>query len=115
MHAFLTLFTAILALLGRVTALPLLKRLVENEPWHLANLAIFTSTSDTKNSSISFDLVDNNARLQLETTCSRSILGSIKDPNAFYPCTNNTLAFRWDGRTLRVQRTYIDTRHDMVL
>lgn len=110
MHAPWTFLTTALALLTSVTALPHQKRLAENEPWHLTNLTVFTGSNGAKNSSIAFNLVDNNPGLQLNATCSRSVLGSIEDPNNFYPCSSEGLNFRWDGTTLRIQRFYTDER-----
>ncbi|KAG9659282.1 hypothetical protein KCU95_g11410, partial [Aureobasidium melanogenum] len=109
MHALLTLLTTAVALLTSVMALPYRKRLSESEPWHLTNIFIFTAANDSTNSSISFNLVDNNTGLQADTDCSRSVLGSVEDANKFYPCANNSFNFRWDGTTLRMQRFYTDT------
>lgn len=109
MHVFPSLLTTAVALLTSVMALPHQKRLAESEPWHLTNLSIFTATNGSTNSSISFDLLDNNIGLQADTTCSRSVLGSVEDPSSFYPCANNSFNFRWDGTTLRMQRFYTDT------
>jgi hypothetical protein len=90
-------------------ALPHQKRLAESEPWHLSGLSVFTDSDGSSNSSISFDLVDNNAGLQADTTCSRSVPGSVEDANNFYPCDNSSFNFRWDGTILRIQRFYTDT------
>jgi hypothetical protein len=110
MHAYLTLLTTAAALYTSVTALPHQKRLFENDPWHLSNISVFTSSDGTKNNSISFNLIDNNAGLQkANTDCSRSVLGSVEDADNFYPCANNNFNFRWDGTTLRIQRFYTDT------
>ncbi|TIA46326.1 hypothetical protein D6C79_05260 [Aureobasidium pullulans] len=105
----LALLAAAATLLTSVAALPHQKRLAESEPWHLSRLAVFTGFNGAKNSSIAFNLVDNNAGLQMNTTCSRSVLGSVEDPNNFFPCANRDLNFRWDGTTLRLQRYYKDT------
>ncbi|THX47586.1 hypothetical protein D6D06_09542 [Aureobasidium pullulans] len=105
----LALLAAAATLLTSVAALPHQKRLAESEPWHLSRLAVFTGFNGAKNSSIAFNLVDNNAGLQMNTTCSRSVLGSVEDSNNFYPCANRDLNFRWDGTTLRLQRYYKDT------
>lgn len=109
MHALPTLLTTALVLSTSVMALPHRKRLAESEPWHLTNLSIFTGTNGSTNSSISFNLLDNNSGLQAETTCSRSVLGSLEDASNFYPCANSSFNFRWDGTTLRMQRFYTDT------
>jgi hypothetical protein len=90
-------------------AFPRQKRLAENEPWHLSGLSVFTSSDGSGNSSISFDLIDNNAGLEANTSCSRSVLGSVEDAYNFYPCDNSNFNFRWDGTTLRMQRFYTDT------
>ncbi|KAH0042564.1 hypothetical protein KCU78_g743, partial [Aureobasidium melanogenum] len=89
-------------------ALPHQKRLAESEPWHLTNLSIFTSANDSTNSSMSFNLFDNNYGLQADTTCLRSVLGSVEDASTFYPCANESFNFRWDGTILRMQRFYTD-------
>jgi hypothetical protein len=112
MHARLTLLTTAAALYTSVTALPHQKRLSENESWHLSDISVFTSSDGTKNDSISFNLIDNNAGLQANTDCSRSVLGSIEDADNFYPCDNNSFNFRWDGTILRIQRFYTDTAWD---
>ncbi|KAG9857558.1 hypothetical protein KCU98_g936, partial [Aureobasidium melanogenum] len=109
MPALLPLLTTTIALLTSVVALPHQKRLAESEPWHLTNLSVFTAANDFTNSSISFNLLDNNTGLQAETTCSRSVLGSVEDANNFYPCADDSFNFRWDGTTLRMQRFYTDT------
>ncbi|KAH0363262.1 hypothetical protein KCU65_g7536, partial [Aureobasidium melanogenum] len=109
MHALLTLLTTLVTLLTDVKAVSHQKRLAESEPWHLTNLTVFTATDRSTNSSISFNLVDNNIGLQAETTCSRSVLGSVEDANNFYPCANSNFNFRWDGTVLRMQRFYTDT------
>ncbi|KAL2035799.1 hypothetical protein VTO58DRAFT_101717 [Aureobasidium pullulans] len=93
----LALLAAAATLLTSVAALPHQKRLAESEPWHLSRLAVFTGFNGAKNSSIAFNLVDNNAGLQMNTTCSRSVLGSVEDSNNFYPCANRDLNFRWDS------------------
>jgi hypothetical protein len=109
MHASLTLLTTVTTLCTSVMAFPHQKRLSENEPWHLSGLSIFTSSDNSGNSSISFDLVDNSPGLEANTSCSRSVLGSVEDANNFYPCDNSSFNFRWDGTTLRMQRFYTDT------
>ncbi|KAI4753532.1 hypothetical protein E4T52_14365 [Aureobasidium sp. EXF-3400] len=109
MHTSLTSLTTVAALCTSVMALPHQKRLAESEPWHLSGLSVFTNSDGSSNSSISFDLVDNNAGLQADTTCSRSVPGSVEDANNFYPCDNSSFNFRWDGTTLRIQRFYTDT------
>jgi hypothetical protein len=109
MHASLTLLTTVTALCTSAMALPHQKRLAESEPWHLSGLSVFTSSDNSQNNSISFDLVDNNTGLEANTSCSRSVLGSVEDANNFYPCDNSSLNFRWDGTTLRMQRFYTDT------
>jgi hypothetical protein len=109
MHAPLTLLTTVTALYTTAMALPHQKRLAENEPWHLSDLSVFTSYDGSGNSSISFNLIDNNAGLEANTTCSRSVLGSVEDADNFYPCDNSSFNFRRDGTTLRMQRFYTDT------
>ncbi|CAD0083768.1 unnamed protein product [Aureobasidium vineae] len=109
MYTFRTLLTAAVALSSSAMALPRQKPLAESEPWHLLGLSVFTASTGSSNNSISFDLVDNNAGLQASTACSRSVPGSVEDANNFYPCDNNSFSFRWDGTTLRMQRTYKDT------
>ncbi|KAH0043070.1 hypothetical protein KCU78_g664, partial [Aureobasidium melanogenum] len=109
MHPLLNHFTTLVTLFTGVMALPHQKRLAESEPWHLTNISIFTAINDSTNSSISFNLLDNNAGLQADTTCSRSVLGSVEDANNFYPCVDDNFNFRWDGTTLRMQRFYTDT------
>ncbi|KAI5195992.1 hypothetical protein E4T39_07977 [Aureobasidium subglaciale] len=109
MYSSLSFLVAALSLSSTAIAFPHQKRLAEKEPWHLTNISVFTSSNDLRNSSISFNLVDNNAGLTANTTCSRSTPGSVEDGNNFYPCTDKSFNFRWDGRTLRLQRHYIDT------
>ncbi|KAI4737304.1 hypothetical protein E4T50_12224 [Aureobasidium sp. EXF-12298] len=109
MHPLLTLFTTIVTLSTSVMALPHQKRLAESEPWHLTNISIFTAVNSSTNSTTSFHLLDNNTGLQADTVCSRSVLGSVEDPNNFYPCANDNFNFRWDGTVLRMQRFYTDT------
>ncbi|KAH0151592.1 hypothetical protein KCU67_g10193, partial [Aureobasidium melanogenum] len=109
MHPLLNHFTTIAALFTSVIALPHQKRFAESEPWHLTNISVFTAANSFTNSTISFNLLDNNTGLQADTTCSRSVLGSVEDANNFYPCTNDNFNFRWDGTTLRMQRFYTDT------
>jgi len=109
MHTPLILLTTVAALCTSAMALPLQKRLAESEPWHLSGLSVFTSSDVSKESSILFNLVDNNAGLQANTMCSRSVLGSVEDANNFYLCENSSFNFRWDGTTLRIQRFYTDT------
>lgn len=108
MHALLTFLATAVALSTNVKAIPHQKRLAESEPWHLTNLSIFTATNDFTNSSMSFNLVDNNIGLQAGTACSRSVLGFVEDVSNFYPCDNSSFNFRWDGTTLRIQRFYTD-------
>jgi hypothetical protein len=109
MRASLTSLTTVAALCTSVMALPHQKRLAESEPWHLSGLSVFTSSDGSSNNSILFGLVDNNPGLQADTTCSRSVLGSVEDADNFYPCDNSSFNFRWDGTTLRIQRFYTDT------
>jgi len=109
MHASLTLLTSAAALYTSVLAFPHHKRLAESEPWHLSGLSVFTSADGSRNNSISFDVVDNNAGLQADTTCSRSVLGSVENADIFYPCDDNSFNFKWDGTTLGIQRFYTDT------
>jgi hypothetical protein len=90
-------------------ALPHQKRLAENEPWHLSDISVFTSSGGTMNNSISFNIDDNNAGLQANTDCSRSVPGSVEDSDYFWPCDDSSFNFRWDGTTLRIQRFYTDT------
>ncbi|KAI5245138.1 hypothetical protein E4T43_03382 [Aureobasidium subglaciale] len=61
MHAFSSLRAVTLSLATTITAFPHRRHLAENEPWHLTNLAAFTSSNGLRDSSISFSLVDNNA------------------------------------------------------
>ncbi|KEQ91084.1 hypothetical protein AUEXF2481DRAFT_8881 [Aureobasidium subglaciale EXF-2481] len=109
MHACSLFLAATFALVTTITALPHRKRLAENEPWHLTNLAVFTSSNGLRNGSISFNLVDNNVGLQVNTFCFRSVASSVEDGGSFYPCGNKDFNFRWDGTTLRLQRRYIDS------
>jgi hypothetical protein len=109
MYAPLALLTTAAALCTSAIALPHQKRLAENEPWHLSGISVFTSSDGTKNDSISFNVIDNNAGLQANTDCSRSVLGSVENADKFYSCDNNSFNFRWDGTTLRIQRFYTDT------
>ena len=109
MRPFLILLTTAAALCVGVSALPHQKRLAESEPWHLSGLSVYTSSDGSRNNSISFNLVDNNAGLQADTDCSRSVLGSAEDADNYYPCGNSSFSFRWDGTTLRIQRFYTDT------
>lgn len=109
MHTLLTLFAIGATLLNNVMAFPHQKRLAENEPWHLTSLSIFTGANGSTNSFISFNLRDNNIGLQADTICSRSVLGSVEDASNFFPCSNNSFNFRWDGTTLRMQRFYTDS------
>jgi hypothetical protein len=109
MHAHLTLPITAAALYTSVTALPHQKRLSENQPWHLSDISVFTSSDGTQNNSIAFNLIDDNAGLEANTDCSRSVPGSVEDADNFYPCDENSFNFRWDGTILRIQRFYTDT------
>ncbi|KAH0346668.1 hypothetical protein KCU83_g7235, partial [Aureobasidium melanogenum] len=109
MHVLLTLLTTIVTLFASVMALPHQKRLAESEPYHLTNIFIFTAANDSTNSSISFNLVDNNTGLRADTICSRSVLGSVEDASNFHPCANDNFNFRRDGTILRIQRFYTNT------
>lgn len=106
-----TLITS--SLLSLTLAAPLTKRFVESTPWRLSNIRAFTaSPGPTGVSSITFHFCDTNAGLELETECSRYLApGSGRspiDPDTFYPCANNTVGFKYTGREIVVQRTYID-------
>lgn len=109
MHISWTLLTTAAALCTGAIVLPHQKRLAESEPWHLSSVSVFTSSDGTRNSSIDFNLVDNNVGLQADTACARSVLGSVEDSDNFHPCDNSSFNFRWDGTTLRIQRFYTDT------
>ena len=110
MRSSISVLAAALCFLSATTALPLEKRLVEEEPWHLTNLAVFTATNGFKNSSIAFNFLDSNAGLETNTTCSRSVAGAVEDGSTYYSCENNAVAFRWNGNTLDVRRYYKDER-----
>lgn len=105
---------------------PLNRRLIESAPWQLNNLRIFSAAPGTPGMSyITFTFVDsgNDAALDMTTSCKRYIApqsslgeasGAVTTP-VFSTCANATVGWSYDGKTVSVQRSYVDVRYVLCL
>ncbi|KAK5130794.1 hypothetical protein LTR08_001684 [Meristemomyces frigidus] len=91
------------------------KAKIEQLPWHLTNLTIFTSShntnsSSTPGSSLSFHFCDTNDRLQLDTTCTRTLAAgsALVDAETYYPCEGGDVRFIYAGAWVGVERGFED-------
>ena len=86
---------------------------MENLPWYLSHIEVYTAyANSTSNSSISFNLYDKNAGLQLNTTCG-AIFGKGADPDTgegWANCQNSTVKFQYTAGTIGIQRSWEDDR-----
>lgn len=85
---------------------------VEDVPWHIADFITFERKPASNHSSfMAFHFADTNNRLEMNTTCIRTIP---PDSTATLGSTGKTLcddkdvAFEWDGKTLELSRWYTD-------
>lgn len=85
----------------------------ENLPWYLNRIVAYTAyTNSTRNSSISFNLQDNNTGLQLNTTCGITF-GKGVEPDTgegWAECQNSAVKFRYTAGTIGIQRSWEDDR-----
>lgn len=89
------------------------KRFSESTPWTISNFKYYKpnpASYATVNESISFNFCDQNAGIQLDTTCSVSQLMSAGSliGTSYTSCANSTVEFFFTGTTLNVSRSYID-------
>jgi hypothetical protein len=83
---------------------------LDNSPWILSNLTLFTS-SDNSTNSLSFHFTDPNPGLHLDTNCfagNTSGGGNCNEDN-YCACDNNDVLFQYtkDG-SISIQRTAVD-------
>jgi len=85
----------------------------ENSPWYLSHIVAYTAyDNSTSNSSISFNLYDSNAGLQLNTTCGATF-GKGADPDTgegWATCQNSAVRFQYTAGTIGIQRSWEDDR-----
>lgn len=55
---------------------------------------------------IDFYFCDSNEGLELEMECTRFTNGSLADDEKFFPCDQRGVVFRFDGKSLEIQRAY---------
>ena len=113
-----TFIYAVALTLSLSTAIPIQSKradfLRETDPWRLKNIEVFESNSDSKPSSISFDISDSNAGLQFNTTCSYTVPANASDSQelensgSFRPCGVNFVNFKYSGDNIEIQRYYKD-------
>lgn len=109
----LTLALALLPCLGQAAALNTsTKRYVEQYPWQIRDLTIFTAKATSAGASyISFTFNDNNTGIALQTTCQRFILPnsgqSLADSN-YHLCQNTSVEFQLTNDQLKLARGYVD-------
>lgn len=104
-------FLTILSLGSAIPAPLPQQRPVEEYPWVITNLVVFTAAPGRNASShISFDFQDINQGLEMRTCCKRSVPPGVTlvDTNTYYDCNNNTVGFRFGGGSLDLKRTYYD-------
>ena len=85
----------------------------ENLPWYLSHIVAYTAyANSTRNSSISFNLHDDNIGLQLNTTCGITF-GKGVEPDTggrWAQCQNSAVRFRYTAGAIGIQRTWKDDR-----
>lgn len=85
----------------------------ENSPWYLSHIVAYSSyANSTRNSSISFNVHDENAGLQLNTTCSITF-GKGVEPDTgdgWAQCRNNAVKFQYTAGAIGIQRSWKDDR-----
>ncbi|KAK4507277.1 hypothetical protein PRZ48_001012 [Zasmidium cellare] len=85
---------------------------VEDLPWQITNFITFEKNNASNHSSfLAFHFVDVNDRLEINTTCLRTVpLNSTASlaGDGKSVCDNDDVAFEWDGKTLELSRFYTD-------
>ena len=85
---------------------------IEDLPWQITNFITFEKNAASNHSSyLAFSFTDINDRLEVNTTCLRTV-----PPNSTASlggsgltiCDDTDVAFEWDGMTLEVSRHYTD-------
>ena len=87
-----------------------------NQPWILTDITLFTPTNqsgvadNSTHGTISFHFCDRNARLQLGTDCSGTVIDGYcgADDGGYVLCQNSRVAFKLEGNAIYVERGYID-------
>ncbi|KAF2173152.1 hypothetical protein M409DRAFT_17098 [Zasmidium cellare ATCC 36951] len=85
---------------------------IEEIPWQITNFVLFEKKAASNQSSyLAFHFIDVNERLEVNTTCVRTVplnSTSTLDSSGWTLCKNNNVAFEWDGTTLQLSRDYKD-------
>ncbi|KAK4985750.1 hypothetical protein LTR66_001427 [Elasticomyces elasticus] len=112
----LSLLLASLLAIPIVSAAPthaLRPRFIEETPWRLSDIAAFEAAPGPSGvSSISFHFCDTNTGIEIETDCSRYLTpgsgASAVDPDNYYSCDDPSVAFKFLGDSIAVERIYKD-------
>lgn len=85
---------------------------IEDLPWQITNFVMFKKAPATNRTSyITFDFVDINDRLEIDTSCTRTVfpnstIGLFSDE--WFQCDNEDVRFMFDGEILQLSRHYTD-------
>ncbi len=122
-HRFVLFILLLAATISLVAAVPSIdrrstgntpsKRDSENSPWYLNNIVAYSSyANSTRNSSISFNVLDKNTGLQLNTTCGVTFGKGVEPDtgNGWAECQNRAVKFKYTAGAIGIQRSWKDDR-----
>ena len=86
---------------------------IEERPWQVSRIFVFTANENSaQSSSVSFNVVDTNVNLVLNTTCFATF-PSGQSPDTgdnWFPCEDEHFRFKYTGGQVGIQRTWDDPK-----